>query len=77
MFKTTIGPGSGRIGYLRPETAQGIFVNFPNLYRYNREKLPLGVIQIGRGYRNEISPRQGVIRMREFNMMECELLVQS
>ena len=75
MFKTTIGPGSGRIGYLRPETAQGIFVNFPNLYRYNREKLPLGVIQIGRGYRNEISPRQGVIRMREFNMMECELFV--
>jgi glycyl-tRNA synthetase len=75
MFKTVIGPGSGRVGYLRPETAQGIFVNFPNLYRYNREKLPLGVIQVGRGYRNEISPRQGVIRMREFNMMECELFV--
>jgi len=75
MFKTTIGPGSGRVGYMRPETAQGIFVNFPNLYRYNREKLPLGVIQVGRGYRNEISPRQGVIRLREFNMMECELFV--
>jgi glycyl-tRNA synthetase len=75
MFKTMIGPGSGRVGYLRPETAQGIFVNFPSLYRYNREKLPLGVIQVGRGYRNEISPRQGVIRMREFNMMECELFV--
>lgn len=75
MFKTVIGPGSGRVGYLRPETAQGIFVNFPYLYRYNREKLPLGVIQVGRGYRNEISPRQGVIRMREFNMMECELFV--
>jgi glycyl-tRNA synthetase len=75
MFKTVIGPGSGRVGYLRPETAQGIFVNFPSLYRYNREKLPLGVIQVGRGYRNEISPRQGVIRMREFNMMECELFV--
>jgi len=75
MFKTVIGPGSGRVGYLRPETAQGIFVNFPNLYRYNREKLPLGVIQVGRGYRNEISLRQGVIRMREFNMMECELFV--
>jgi glycyl-tRNA synthetase len=75
MFKTVIGPGSGRVGYLRPETAQGIFVNFPNLYRYNREKLPLGVIQVGRGYRNEISPRQGVIRMREFNMMEAELFV--
>jgi len=75
MFKTTIGPGSARVGYLRPETAQGIFVNFQNLYRYNREKLPLGVIQTGRGYRNEISPRQGMIRMREFNMMEVELFV--
>ncbi|MDR0524229.1 MAG: glycine--tRNA ligase [Candidatus Methanoplasma sp.] len=75
MFKTTIGPGSSRVGYLRPETAQGIFVNFLNLYRYNREKLPLGVIQTGRGYRNEIAPRQGMIRMREFNMMEVELFV--
>jgi glycyl-tRNA synthetase len=75
MFKTNIGPGSNRIGYLRPETAQGIFVNYPNLYRYNREKLPLGVIQTGRGYRNEIAPRQGMIRMREFNMMEVELFV--
>lgn len=75
MFKTNIGPGSNRVGYLRPETAQGIFVNYPNLYRYNREKLPLGVIQTGRGYRNEIAPRQGMIRMREFNMMEVELFV--
>lgn len=75
MFKTSIGPGSSRVGYLRPETAQGIFVNYLNLYRYNREKLPLGVIQTGRGYRNEISPRQGMIRMREFNMMEVELFV--
>ncbi len=75
MFKTTIGPGSARVGYLRPETAQGIFVNYQNLYRYNREKLPMGVIQTGRGYRNEIAPRQGMIRMREFNMMEVELFV--
>ena len=75
MFRTNIGPGSSRIGYLRPETAQGIFVNFPNLYRYNREKLPLGVIQTGRSYRNEIAPRQGMIRMREFNQMEVELFV--
>ncbi len=75
MFKTTIGPGSARVGYLRPETAQGIFVNYLNLYRYNREKLPMGVIQTGRGYRNEIAPRQGMIRMREFNMMEVELFV--
>ncbi len=75
MFKTNIGPGSSRVGYMRPETAQGIFVNFQNLYRYNREKMPLGVIQTGRGYRNEIAPRQGMIRMREFNMMEVELFV--
>ena len=75
MFKTTIGPGSSRPGFLRPETAQGIFVNYPNLYRYGREKMPLGVIQTGRGYRNEIAPRQGMIRMREFNMMEVELFV--
>ncbi|NLN72232.1 MAG: glycine--tRNA ligase [Thermoplasmatales archaeon] len=75
MFRTNIGPGSKREGFLRPETAQGIFVNYPNLYRYNREKLPLGVIQTGRGYRNEIAPRQGMIRMREFNMMEVELFV--
>lgn len=75
MFKTNIGPGSARIGYLRPETAQGIFVNFLNLYRYNREKMPLGVIQTGRSYRNEIAPRQGMIRMREFNQMEVELFV--
>lgn len=75
MFKTNIGPGSSRVGFMRPETAQGIFVNFQNLYRYNREKMPMGVIQTGRGYRNEIAPRQGMIRMREFNMMEVELFV--
>lgn len=75
MFKTNIGPGSARVGYLRPETAQGIFINYLNLYRYNREKLPLGIMQTGRSYRNEISPRQGMIRMREFNQMEAELFV--
>lgn len=73
MFKTEIG--KGRTGYLRPETAQGIFINFSLLYRYFREKIPFGVIQIGRGYRNEISPRQGVIRLREFNMAEAEVFV--
>lgn len=73
MFKTEIGPGSGKVGYLRPETAQGIFVDYPYLYRYFREQLPFGVCQIGRAYRNEISPRQGVIRLREFNQMEVEV----
>ena len=75
MFRTNIGPGNARVGYMRPETAQGIFVNFSNLYRYNREKLPMGVIQTGRSYRNEIAPRQGMIRLREFNQMEVELFV--
>lgn len=73
MFKTEIG--KNRVGYLRPETAQGIFINFSLLYRYFREKIPFGVIQIGRCYRNEISPRQGVIRLREFNMAEAEIFV--
>jgi glycyl-tRNA synthetase len=75
MFKTSIGPGSKRIGYLRPETAQGMFINFGLLYRFFREKLPFGVVQIGKGFRNEIAPRQGVIRLREFTMAEAEIFV--
>ncbi|MCK5261621.1 MAG: glycine--tRNA ligase [Thermoplasmatales archaeon] len=73
MFSTTIGAGEGRAAFLRPETAQGIFTNFHLLYRYNRERLPFGVIQIGKGYRNEISPRQGMLRLREFSMAEAEI----
>jgi glycyl-tRNA synthetase len=72
MFSTTIGPGKGKPGYLRPETAQGIFINFKRIADYFRDKLPFGVCQIGRAYRNEISPRQGVIRLREFNQAELE-----
>ena len=75
MFSTSIGPGSKRVGYLRPETAQGMFVNFPRLLRFYREKLPFGVTQIGKAYRNEISPRQGVIRLREFTQAEAEIFV--
>jgi glycyl-tRNA synthetase len=75
MFKTAIGPGSRKTGYLRPETAQGMFVNFPRLLKFFRNKLPFGVVQIGRAYRNEISPRQGVIRLREFNQAEAEVFV--
>jgi len=75
MFSTTIGAGEGRKAFLRPETAQGIFTNFHLLYRYSREKLPFGVIQIGSGYRNEISPRQGTLRQREFSMAEAEIFV--
>jgi len=75
MFSTAIGPEAGRKGFLRPETAQGIFVNFSLLYRLARERMPFGVAQVGRGYRNEISPRQGPLRLREFNMAEIEFFV--
>jgi glycyl-tRNA synthetase len=73
MFSTTIGIGEGRKAFLRPETAQGIFTNFHLLYQYSRKRLPFGVVQIGRGYRNEISPRQGTLRQREFSMAEAEV----
>ncbi|EMA44374.1 glycyl-tRNA ligase [Halococcus morrhuae DSM 1307] len=75
MFETTIGPGSSSPGYLRPETAQGIFVEFPRLAEYARNQLPFGVAQIGHGYRNEISPRRSLIRVREFTMAELEQFV--
>ncbi len=73
MFSTKIGIGNTRDAFLRPETAQGIFTNFHLLYRFAREKLPFGIVQIGKGYRNEISPRQGTLRQREFNMAEAEV----
>jgi len=75
MFETAIGPGSQRKGYLRPETAQGIFTDFGRLLRFYRDKLPFGVVQIGKSYRNEISPRQGMIRLREFSQAEAEIFV--
>jgi len=73
MFSTKIGIDSPRDAFLRPETAQGIFTDFHLLYRHSREKLPFGVVQIGKGYRNEVSPRQGIIRLREFSMAEAEV----
>jgi len=72
MFETNIGPGSSSPGYLRPETAQGIFVEFPQLAEYARGQLPFGVAQVGRAYRNEISPRKGLVRVREFTQAELE-----
>lgn len=75
MFETRIGPYSEDVGFLRPETAQGIFTEFRRIYEVTRERLPLGVAQIGRGFRNEISPRQAMIRLREFNMMELEFFM--
>ncbi len=75
MFETSIGPGSSAPGYLRPETAQGIFVEFPQLAEYARNQLPFGVTQIGRAYRNEISPRRSLLRVREFTQAELELFI--
>ncbi|XP_060051771.1 glycine--tRNA ligase [Erinaceus europaeus] len=75
MFKTFIGPGANMPGYLRPETAQGIFLNFKRLLEFNQGKLPFAAAQIGNSFRNEISPRSGLIRVREFTMAEIEHFV--
>ncbi|KAM6977276.1 glycine--tRNA ligase [Aplochiton taeniatus] len=75
MFKTSIGPGGNMTGYLRPETAQGIFLNFKRLLEFNQGKLPFAAAQIGNSFRNEISPRSGLIRVREFTMAEIEHFV--
>ena len=72
MFSTFIGPTGLVRGYLRPETAQGIFVNFKRLLEFNQSKLPFAAAQIGNSFRNEISPRSGLIRVREFTMAEIE-----
>ncbi|KAL2234515.1 UNVERIFIED_CONTAM: Glycine--tRNA ligase, mitochondrial 1 [Sesamum indicum] len=72
MFQTSIGPSGSSPGYMRPETAQGIFVNFKELYYYNGNKLPFAAAQIGQAFRNEISPRQGLLRVREFTLAEIE-----
>jgi glycyl-tRNA synthetase len=75
MLKTSVGPVEGKVAYLRPETAQGIFTNFSFVAKATRAKLPFGIAQIGISYRNEISPRQWVIRLREFNQMELEMFI--
>ena len=74
MFKTFIGVTEDTTStvYLRPETAQGIFVNFPNVARTTRKKLPFGIAQIGKSFRNEITPGNFVFRTREFEQMELE-----
>lgn len=72
MFGTSIGPTGLIKGFLRPETAQGIFVNFKRLLEFNQGKLPFAAAQIGNSFRNEISPRSGLIRVREFTMAEIE-----
>lgn len=78
MFKTTMGPVSDddSIAYLRPETAQGIFVNFKNVLDSTNRKLPFGIAQIGKAFRNEITPRNFIFRVREFEQMEIEFFVK-
>ncbi|MFO8133267.1 MAG: glycine--tRNA ligase [Thermoplasmatota archaeon] len=73
MFETEAGAIDRRPAFLRPETAQGIFVDFPFLYQFSRKKLPMGVVQVGAGFRNEVSPRQSLYRLREFSMAEAEI----
>ena len=75
MFKTQIGAKGDKTGYMRPETAQGIFILFKRLSRFFKNKLPFAAVQLGKSYRNEISPRQGVIRLREFTQAEAEIFL--
>ncbi len=77
MFKTTVGPieDEDNIAYLRPETAQGIFVNFKNVLDSTNRKLPFGIAKIGKAYRNEITPKNFIFRVREFEQMEIEYFV--
>ena len=75
MFDTSIGPTGKIPGFLRPETAQGIFTNFKRLLESNNNKMPFAAAQIGLAYRNEIAPRSGLLRVREFQMAEIEHFV--
>src|ERR1700693_398619 len=77
MFSTHVGPveGAASVAYLRPETAQGIFVNFANVATTARKKLPFGIAQIGKSFRNEITPGNFIFRDREFEQMEMEFFV--
>jgi glycyl-tRNA synthetase len=78
MFNTQLGNIAGEEGklYLRPETAQGIFVNFLNVQKSTRQKIPFGIAQIGKAFRNEIVARQFIFRMREFEQMEMQFFIR-
>ncbi|HEY4474894.1 MAG TPA: glycine--tRNA ligase [Candidatus Paceibacterota bacterium] len=78
MFKTFVGPAedSASLAYLRPETAPGIFVNFKNVLDTTRIKMPFGIAQIGKAFRNEINPKDYIFRSREFEQMELEFFVK-
>ena len=77
MFKTYVGAleDPSAIAYLRPETAQGIFANFRNVMDTSRVKIPFGIAQIGKAFRNEVTPRNYIFRSREFEQMEIEFFV--
>jgi glycyl-tRNA synthetase len=75
MFQTSIGPSANLPGYLRPETAQGQFLTFNKLYEFNNLRMPFASASIGKSFRNEISPRSGLLRVREFLMAEIEHFV--
>jgi glycyl-tRNA synthetase len=78
MFKTFMGPveDSAAVVYLRPETAQGIYVNFLNVQQSTRQKVPFGIAQIGKAFRNEITPGNFIFRTREFEQMEMQFFVE-
>ncbi|MEX0594479.1 MAG: glycine--tRNA ligase, partial [Patescibacteria group bacterium] len=78
MFKTFVGPveEDAATAYLRPETCQGIFVNFKQIYEVSRQKVPFGIAQIGKAFRNEITPGNFTFRTREFEQMELEFFVR-
>jgi glycyl-tRNA synthetase len=73
MFPLSIGTGAGAKAYLRPETAQGVYVNFKRAYEHSRKALPFGLAIIGKAFRNEISPRNYIVRMREFTQAELQI----
>jgi glycyl-tRNA synthetase len=77
MFKTFVGPvqDDSSVAYLRPETAQGIFAQFDNVLSVSRQKMPFGIAQIGKAFRNEINPRNYTFRSREFEQMELEFFI--
>ncbi len=77
MFETNVGPlrDAGSVAYLRPETAQGIFLNFKNTLQFARKKPPFGIAQVGKSFRNEITPGNFIFRTREFEQMEMEFFV--
>merc|ERR1719327_1258019 len=77
MFQTNVGAMSdaSAVAYLRPETAQGIFTNFRNIISTGRVKVPFGIAQVGKAFRNEITPRNFIFRSREFEQMEIEFFI--